>query len=164
MLLRILSPRPDNRQGAPFGSRAREVKPENVSLVDIMPTLLDLAGTSYPRMVFAVAACSLCCAEAPFRKQVVVAEYHAQGMLSAGYMAKKGNLKYNHYVGLPPQLFDLAADPDEFVNLADHPRLGRGPVRLASANCLPNWIPKEVDQKGQALTSMLEGMARSYAG
>jgi arylsulfatase A-like enzyme len=33
-------------------------------------------------------------------------------------MIRKGSFKYVHYVGMPPQLFDLAADPQETRDLA----------------------------------------------
>ena len=36
-------------------------------------------------------------------------------------MLKKGRWKLNHYVGYPPELFDLNADPEELVDLAGDP-------------------------------------------
>jgi choline-sulfatase len=33
-------------------------------------------------------------------------------------MLRNGRFKYNYYVGYPPELFDLAADPGEERNLA----------------------------------------------
>jgi choline-sulfatase len=36
-------------------------------------------------------------------------------------MLRRGKMKYIHYVGDPPQLFDLEADPDETRDLADVP-------------------------------------------
>ena len=139
------------------GARAKE----NVSLVDILPTLLDLAGTSIPAGLRGRSLLPLLRGGA-IPEQVVVAEYHAQGMLSAGYMAKKGNLKYNYYVDCSPQLFDLAADPDEFVNLAGHPRWAGAQSDLHS-ELLAKLDPEEVDGRAKR-NQMLEGMARSYAG
>ncbi|MYC94392.1 MAG: sulfatase-like hydrolase/transferase [Caldilineaceae bacterium SB0661_bin_32] len=133
----------------------------NVSLVDIMPTLLDLAGTPIPG---GLRGRSLLPAlrGAALPDDLVVAEYHAQGMLSAGYMAKKGNLKYNYYVDLPPQLFDLAADPNEFVNLAGHSGWA-GPQSDLHSELLAKLDPEEVDGRAKR-NQLLEGMARSYAG
>ena len=34
---------------------------------------------------------------------------------------REARWKYVHFTSLPPLLFDLQADPDEFVNLADDP-------------------------------------------
>ncbi len=89
-----------------------------------------------------------------------MAEYHAQGMLSAGYMAKKGNLKYNFYVDLPPQLFDLASDPYESVNLAGHPDWASVQSNLHQA-LLARLDPEEVDRRAKS-NQQLQGMARSY--
>ncbi len=36
-------------------------------------------------------------------------------------MIRTDRWKYNHYVGFPPQLFDMQKDPDEVHNLADNP-------------------------------------------
>lgn len=46
------------------------------------------------------------------------AEYHAQGSKAGAFVLRDGSLKLIHHVGMPPQLFDLAADPDETRDLA----------------------------------------------
>lgn len=46
-------------------------------------------------------------------KRTVLSEYHAAGAVTASYMIRHGKYKYVHYVGLPPMLFDLEADPHE---------------------------------------------------
>ena len=133
----------------------------NVSLVDIMPTLLDLAETPIPGGLRGRSLLPSLKGDT-LQDEVVVAEYHAQGMLSAGYMVKKGNLKYNHYVDLPPQLFDLAADPNEFVNLA-----GRSGWAAAQSNLhqelLAKLDPDEVDGRAKR-SQQRKGMARAYTG
>lgn len=139
------------------GARVRA----NVSLVDIMPTLLDLADTPVPDGLRGRSLLPSLHGD-PIPEDVVVAEYHAQGMLSAGYMAKKGNLKYNHYVDLPPQLFDLAADPNEFVNLAGHPSWAAVQSNLHQ-ELLARLDPKEADGRAKR-NQQLEGMARCYTG
>ena len=45
-------------------------------------------------------------------------------------MVRQGDWKLVHYVGYPPQLFDLAADPHEEWNLADRPEVARVQRRL----------------------------------
>lgn len=45
-------------------------------------------------------------------------EYHDGGSTTGTFMVRWQMWKYVYYVGHPPQLFDLAADPDERVNLA----------------------------------------------
>ena len=44
-------------------------------------------------------------------------EYHAAGAVSGAFMLRKGKWKYNHYVGFPPELFDLENDPEELNDL-----------------------------------------------
>ncbi len=102
----------------PGGSSAR--LRQNVSLIDVLPTLLDIAGSEIPpdlpgRSLLETARVP---DETP-RK--VFAEYHHMGMLNAGFMLKKGDHKLCHYVDNPPQLFDLSTDPDENHDLANDP-------------------------------------------
>ena len=51
-------------------------------------------------------------------ERVVFSEYHAVGAVSGAFMIRKGDWKYNFYVGMEPELFDLRADPEELTNLA----------------------------------------------
>ena len=37
--------------------------------------------------------------------------------IAATYMIRHGQYKYVHYVGMPPMLYDLAADPEELARL-----------------------------------------------
>ena len=53
--------------------------------------------------------------------RVVLSEYHAVGSVSGAYMLRQGRFKYHYYVGLQPELFDLANDPFETTNLIDDP-------------------------------------------
>ena len=86
-----------------------------VSLVDVAPTLLTLAGTPVPPNM---PGTSLLISDSSDRDdRTVFSEYHAQGSLSGYYMIKQGNLKYNYYVDGKPELFDLASDPKELRNL-----------------------------------------------
>ena len=49
-----------------------------------------------------------------------MAEYHANGSIEASFMVRNRHLKYIHYVGQRPQLFDLGNDPDERVDLGSN--------------------------------------------
>ena len=131
---------------------------QNVSLVDVMPTLLDLAATPIPEGLRGRSLVPALRAET-FSEEVVVAEYHAQGMLSAGFMAKKENFKYIYYVDLPAQLFDLAADPNELIDLAGHPDWASVQSNLHQ-ELLARLDPDDVDQQAKS-NQQLQGMARS---
>jgi choline-sulfatase len=95
---------------------------EPVSLVDGFPTILACAGVppnpadrDLPgRNLFEVA-------RGRARPATVMSEYHAVGSATGAFMIRKGDFKYIHYVGMPPQLFDLATDPLEQRDLGTAP-------------------------------------------
>jgi choline-sulfatase len=102
---------------APGATRGQRIA-EDVSLVDVLPTLLGLAGgTPEPYLPGRDLSSTVHGERAP--DAPVFSEYHTIGMEHAGYMLKHGRYKYNYYVNHPPQLFDLAADPDELTDLSD---------------------------------------------
>jgi choline-sulfatase len=54
-------------------------------------------------------------------QRTVLSEYHAVGAITGCFMIRNGRWKYVHYVGQPPQLFDLEADPYETRDLGHDP-------------------------------------------
>ena len=50
--------------------------------------------------------------------RIVFSEYHATHSPTGAYMVRRRNYKFIYYVGYPPELFDLAKDPEEERNLA----------------------------------------------
>ena len=92
-----------------------------VSLVDILPTLLEISeqepDPSLPGISLMPLATGGGSPPAAFRDRPVFSEYHAWGMERAGYMLRKGDHKLNYYVGHEPELFDLAADPEEMTDV-----------------------------------------------
>jgi len=90
-----------------------------VSHIDCAPTIL--AGTGLlPRIGgSALPGASLfALANGASSQRPVVSEYHATASTGGAYMLRFGTWKYCHYVDAPPQLFDLAADPEELTDLA----------------------------------------------
>jgi choline-sulfatase len=94
-----------------------------VSLVDILPTITDLCGDVAPESIDPLAGQSLL----PLlegdrdRERQVIGEYMGEGAIAPIVMIRRGDLKYVHSPVDPDQLYDLAADPEERVNLAqDH--------------------------------------------
>ena len=55
-------------------------------------------------------------------ERTILSEYHATGATTGAYMIRHGKYKYIHYVGLPPMLFDLDADPYERNDLGQDPQ------------------------------------------
>ena len=95
---------------------------EPVSLVDCFPTIVDCAGLApHPddRDLPGAPLMDIVRGTAPER--TVMSEYHAAGSATGAFMIRKGKFKYVHYVGMPPQLFDLEADPYETSDLGRDP-------------------------------------------
>jgi len=105
----------------PGQTRARRVA-KNASLIDLMPTLIDLAGeTARPPSAPLVGASLKPFFEGDAPKawpDAVYGEYLAEGTTEPVFMIKRGDLKLVTAKGDPTQLFDTAADPNELTNLA----------------------------------------------
>ncbi|MEJ8840291.1 choline-sulfatase [Ramlibacter sp. AN1133] len=92
-----------------------------VSLVDLLPTLVDWAGGpgDWPEPVDGSSWSPLLAGAADaLTQRQVVSEYTDMGVIAPARMVRRGSHKYIHTHGHPPQLFDLRADPDELRNLA----------------------------------------------
>jgi choline-sulfatase len=94
----------------------------SVSLVDILPTLVDLAGEDVAALADATDGRSL----APHLTggaghDEVIGEYLAEGVIAPMVMIRRGRWKFIHSPADPDQLFDCAADPREETNLARDP-------------------------------------------
>jgi arylsulfatase K len=89
-----------------------------VSLVDLRPTLAELMEGATPTEVdgrsLAPALAGRSLPTAP-----VLTQYHSNMMCTGGFMLREGDWKYVAYAGYEPQLFHVAHDPDEMVNLAE---------------------------------------------
>jgi choline-sulfatase len=87
-----------------------------VSHVDCAPAILEATGTAALGPLSGHSLFDVANGATPARP--VLCEYHAIGSSSGGFMLRHGRYKYCHYVGRPPQLFDLGQDPEELVDLA----------------------------------------------
>jgi hypothetical protein len=57
--------------------------------------------------------------KAPRRR--ILCGYHAAGAATGAFLIREGPNKCVYYAGMPAQLFDLAADPQEIRDLAKEP-------------------------------------------
>jgi choline-sulfatase len=92
---------------------------EPVSLVDCFPTVIECVGAPPhldDRDLPGASLFDLTRGAVPHR--TILSEYHAAGAATGAFMIRKGPFKYIHYVGMPPQLFDLDTDPQETRDLA----------------------------------------------
>jgi choline-sulfatase len=91
-----------------------------VSLVDCFPTILACVGQS-PHDMDLPGASLFDVVRGLAPRRTVMSEYHAAGAATGAFMIRHGRYKYVHYIGMPPQLFDLEADPQETRDLASRP-------------------------------------------
>lgn len=95
----------------------------SVSLMDILPTLVDMAGGDPDSLDGAIDGRSLTPhLEGRAGRDEAIGEYLAEGAIAPMVMIRRRNYKFIHSPPDPDQLYDLAADPAERDNLADLPQ------------------------------------------
>lgn len=93
-----------------------------VSLLDVVPTLADLAGLDLSGvMPWTDGETLLPVAGGAERNGPVLMEYAAEASIAPMVSVRSGAYKYNACKADPPQLFDLERDPHELANLAGDP-------------------------------------------
>src|SRR5450631_970984 len=106
---------------APRRFAARRVA-ESASLIDIAPTLCELAGGAIADYATPLdgrsLAAQLAGAAGAAGSSEVIGEYLAEGAIAPLVMIKRGRYKFVHSPADPDQLYDLIEDPDELRNLA----------------------------------------------
>ena len=94
-----------------------------VSLIDLYPTVLDLAGVAVSGDAPAHAKSLRETAQMPDPDRAILSEYHDYGAQTGMFMLRRGQWKLVVYPGHPCQLFDLVADPGETRDLAAAPTM-----------------------------------------
>ena len=105
----------------PGGRHAGRIVRTPVSLVDVLPTLLDLAGVPDEDRtpVDGTSLLGLLEEERPLRP--VLSEYHLEKVHAPCFMVRRGRFKYIVVHGHDRRLFDLETDPGELHDLAPLP-------------------------------------------
>jgi choline-sulfatase len=135
----------------------------HVGLLDIAPTLLDIAGVEAPDAMDGSSVLSLL-EGATDDNRTVVGEYLGEGAVAPIFMIRRGPWKFLWSQPDGAQLFDLTADPHELINLvgdADFTDV----VADFTAEVLRRWDPDAIDaavrsnQQARALvdTAMRQG-------
>jgi choline-sulfatase len=124
---------------APGRFPARRIA-QSASLLDLAPTLMELAGCDPAARAAPLDGRSLC-AEIGGRSvgaDEVIGEYLGEGAIAPLVMIRRGRFKFVHSPADPDQLYDLSSDPDELENLA---RTGRhaAQVRELRAEVERRW-------------------------
>ncbi|GAP88143.1 putative choline-sulfatase [Rosellinia necatrix] len=92
---------------------------ENVSTLDILPTLCDIVGTKLIPGLPMDGTSLLPHLEGREGHDTVIAEYTGEGTISPLMMIRRGPWKYITCPTDAPQLFNLEKDPLELINLAE---------------------------------------------
>jgi len=116
--------------------------PDHVSLLDVLPTLLDLAGRDAAETADGDSLVPLLHGDRR-PERTVLGEYLAEGALAPIFMIRRGEWKFVASAPDPPQLYDLAADPDELVNLAADARHA-DTVAQYEKEILARWDPEAI--------------------
>jgi choline-sulfatase len=111
----------------PGGWQEGTIRPEPVSLIDLVPTLLDLAGVGEEeRLPLDGRSLRGLLDGSDAGEWEAFSEYHSQGAHAPCFMIRRGRYKYvlihgydsGYSSGYGSQLFDLKTDPGEWSNLA----------------------------------------------
>lgn len=144
--------------GLPHGRVSRQI----VSHVDLYPTLIEGAGVAIAPDDRALPGVSLWdAATGQDVERTGFAEYHAQGSRAGAFVVRSRDMKLIYHVGMPPQLFDLTADPHETQDLAgrsEHaPTLERLESRLR-AICDPEAVDLRAKADQRAMVEHFGGV------
>lgn len=121
----------------------------NVSLVDLMPTILALANDGKVDVSTAVDGndlSNLAGGATATESGRVVSEYSDMGVCAPCRMIREGSFKYIYVHGHPPMLFDLDKDPLEHENLSGRPESAEIEQRLHAA-LLSDWNPDAINER-----------------
>ena len=130
-----------------------------VSLLDLSATIADHFGCDFDGEGTPLSAIAAAPAD---KARTVFSEYHAAGAVSGAFMIRKGRWKYNYYIGFPPELFDLEADPEELEDLGqseDHEDIRRDLHRELLTICDPEAVDRQAFADQDAMIARYGGRA-----
>jgi choline-sulfatase len=120
-----------------------------VSLVDLLPTFLDLATDGNPPQTIdpidGHSMAGLLHADDPHWQDDVMMEFTGEGIYSPCLILRKDGFKYVYCEDDPGMLFNLASDPKELENLCGHPDYAQQEQSMLN-EILSRWDPVEMKQ------------------
>ncbi|MDW3216282.1 MAG: choline-sulfatase [Ilumatobacteraceae bacterium] len=132
-------------------SAPKRLAPARVStpatLLDIAPTLMDLAGIAAAPQFDGASLVPFVSNPEPGR--TVVGEYLGEGAVAPIFMVRRDRWKFVWSEADPPQLYDVDADPAELTNLApvgEH----ADTVATFTAEVFERWDPERIDGEVRA--------------
>lgn len=139
---------------------------QNVSLIDLLPTILALANDGCISAVTPLAGAdmtNLIFGTDPTWRDRVLSEYTDMGVCAPTRMIREGNYKYMYTHGHPGLLYDLDTDPLETINLTGRSALATIEQRLL-ANLLEDWDPIEIHSRVLQSQRMRRVIVEAVAG
>ncbi|MDS0258884.1 sulfatase-like hydrolase/transferase [Haloarcula sp. S1CR25-12] len=125
-----------------------------VSLMDLMPTFLELADAPVPEDIDARSLWPTLRGEETDAREAVFAEYHGDEMgFHSQRMIRTERYKYVFNAPDVDELYDLDADPHELQNLVDHPDYRD--VRARLRDRLAEWMRETEDPIAEFTTRHL---------
>ncbi|RYO74442.1 hypothetical protein DL762_010472 [Monosporascus cannonballus] len=121
---------------------------QNVSTLDLLPTLCDLVGTKPVPGLPMDGISLLPHLEGREGHDTVIAEYTGEGTISPLMMIRRGPWKYITCPTDPPQLYNLERDPLELVNLAQVVRK-QGPLTAEEEEAKEKFQKFEAEAKAR---------------
>jgi len=131
--------------GVTGGRRCDQV----VSLVDLLPTFIDLAGGEQPTLA-GNSILPLLNGKTDNWPSIAISDYLAIGPCVPCRMVRKDRYKFIYTHNHASLLYDLQTDPHELHNLADEPQFANTLAEL-KAIALYDWCPEELT--GRVLNS-----------
>lgn len=124
--------------------------PTLTSLVDGSPTIMQCVGaTPSPEDATLPGRSLFDIIDGADPGRTAFSEYHAAASMTGTFMLRDGDYKLVYFVGLEPQLFDLANDPDETVDLSQSTEHSEVLARLIG-KLRGICDPEEVDRRARA--------------
>ena len=121
-------------------------RPENVSLLDLFPTFLDIAGNRRPCPLDGESLMPLLQDGSLARGDEVIALSIGARQGHPAIMLKRGSLKLICTMGYPPVLFDLEKGPQELVDFSEDPTYA-STMRDMLASVEARWDPDLVNRQ-----------------
>jgi choline-sulfatase len=129
---------------APGRVAAGTVVDRPVGLVDLAPTLLELAGAPPLPEASGRSFWSALRSGGGAWPDCVYSEQASAAADEASRMVRRGPWKYIHYTGHEAELYNLEEDPGECVNLAGEPRHAETRRRLHELLVADGWDPEAI--------------------
>ncbi len=123
--------------------RPSAVNQSHAGLLDLAPTLLELAGIEVPDVMDGASLVPLLNRPTD-PDRTVVGEYLGEGAVAPIFMIRRGQWKFVWSRADPPQLFDLTGDPQELANLATD-EAHSGTVAEFTTEILMRWDPDAIN-------------------